>query len=475
MPQKDYGPAVELAFETIASWCPGYTTGRVSGRERAIRSPLRNDKRPGSFFINEDTGEWFDHATQEGGDALTLYARIKGIKNGEARAEIMGEAYDPADDFYIEPGVMAANIAILANDELAQKEYIKLTEATPTAFKLSRYGDMTMEPPKWLIKGILEDNSLGVIFGASGHGKSYLVLDMAACIASGADFHGRKTKTQGAVVYIAGEGHAGLTKRLKAWELYNKTDISKAPLYISHRPAALCDEAFMQHVKTSVAAVGSTQRVALVIIDTWARNMAGDENSTVDTTTAIRAVDDLRALYQCSALIVHHSGQAESERGRGSSALRAALDIEYKVEIQNGIMVVKNTKMKDGEPPAPMTFAFEHVDIGIDDEDGDPIISAALEEIVLDGIVKSKPKKPGKVQVAILSTLESMGGKAPKSELKKALPGIKEGSFYAALSALSDSNSIVFSGDIVFLSHPESDSKDSKVGDVTLNRVPDFI
>lgn len=446
--KRDYGPAISKAADTIHQWCPGWMQGQRSGHERKILSPLRDDKTIGSFSINEDTGEWHDFATGEGGDALTLYARIKGIRNGEARAEIMGEEYDPADDFYIEPGVRAANVASLINDELKQ-EYMKITESTPTAFKLSRYGDMAMEPPKWLIKGILEDNSLGVIFGASGHGKSYLVLDMAACIASGRDFHGRKTKQTGAVIYIAGEGHAGLTKRLKAWELYNEVSLKTAPLYISHRPAALCDDELMAHVKAAVESVGKRQRVALIIVDTWARNMAGDENSTVDTTKAIRAVDDLRATHHCTGLIVHHSGQAESERGRGSSALRAALDVEYRVEISNEIMSVKNTKMKDGDPPELMTFSFEPIDIDMIDDDGEAIISAALEEIVLDGIVK-KPKKKGKIQSLIVETVKKNGGAMDRRELRTAMKDTRDSSFFAALSSLFDSGDVTGTENTVY-------------------------
>ncbi|HQO65734.1 MAG TPA: AAA family ATPase, partial [Spirochaetales bacterium] len=257
--------------------------------------------------------------------------------------------------------------------------------------------------------------------------------------------HKRIVKMRGAVVYIAGEGRAGISKRLKAWEIHNKADLSKAPLYISHKAAALCDDGFMEHVRKSVQAVGARERVALIVVDTWARNMAGDENSTVDTTAAIRAVDDLRALYQCTAIIVHHSGQAESERGRGSSALRAALDVEYKVEIQNDIMLVKNTKMKDGEPPEPMTFAFETVDLGIIDDDGDPVESSVLEEVELEGIVPRK-KKRGKVQSAILEALKEAGNPIEKQALKACFPDTRDNSFYSALSSLAESGDIIIDG-----------------------------
>jgi hypothetical protein len=440
-PRRDYTRAAARALESIASWCPGYVFGRVKGDERWICSPLREDKSPDSFSINETTGQWHDFATDDSGhDALALYAKIKQIKNGQAYAEIMGDPEAVEDDYYIDPDTRARNIASLANEEL-KKVYEQLTQPSPSSFPLVRYGLMTLAPPKWLIKGMLEDNSLGVVFGPSGAGKSFFVLDMAACIASGQEFHGRPTKVQGAVVYVAGEGHAGLSRRIKAWELYNKATLQEAPLYVSTKAAALCDPEFMAHVKKSVEVVGQKQRVALIIIDTWARNMAGDENSTVDTTAAIRAVDELRALYQCTALIVHHSGQAESERGRGSSALRAALDIEYKVEINNDIMIVKNTKTKDGEAPEPMTLAFESVDLGIFDEDSEPVFSSALVEVVLDDILPKKRK--GAVQNKIMELLRQNNGMMEKAALRAQMPETIDCSFYKSLKALKESGEIV--------------------------------
>jgi RecA-family ATPase len=54
-----------------------------------------------------------------------------------------------------------------------------------------------------------------LIFGASVGGKSFVVLDMAYCIAAGIPYHGRFTKKTG-VLYVCGEGHSGLQKRIKA-------------------------------------------------------------------------------------------------------------------------------------------------------------------------------------------------------------------------------------------------------------------
>lgn len=277
---------------------------------------------------------------------------------------------------------------------------ISISEPKKTQFQLTKYGDMTLEPADWLIRGILEDDSLGCVFGQSGHGKSYFVLDMAACIASGKDFHGAKVKRPGAVIYIAGEGRKGIAKRLRAWEILHKTSLKDAPIIVSHRPAALCDDQTMAYVSEAVRMAGEQYgRISLIIIDTWARNMAGNENDTSDTTKAIDALDSLRRLYNCSGLIVHHSGKGDNDTSRGSSALRAALDIEYKVTLKDGIVTAANTKMKDGEPPDAMHFALEYVDLGIKDEDGCNVESSAMTRIVIDDLPGTSGNRAGKGKV----------------------------------------------------------------------------
>ncbi|WP_158946249.1 DUF927 domain-containing protein [Pseudodesulfovibrio cashew] len=68
--------------ELVELWCPG---GRYEGNEYVPRNPTRDDKKPGSFKINKDTGQWFENATGEyGGDLISLYAYLNGVTQLEA-------------------------------------------------------------------------------------------------------------------------------------------------------------------------------------------------------------------------------------------------------------------------------------------------------------------------------------------------------------------------------------------------------
>ena len=56
----------------------------------------------------------------------------------------------------------------------------------------------------YLLKGIVERGKLHVVYGPSGHGKTFFTIDLACHIAAGMPWRDRKVK-QAPVVYIAAE------------------------------------------------------------------------------------------------------------------------------------------------------------------------------------------------------------------------------------------------------------------------------
>lgn len=87
----------------------------------------------------------------------------------------------------------------------------------------------------------------------------------------------------------------------------------------------------------------------------------------------------IKQRFGCSVLLVHHTGVSEAAQGRarGSSAWRAALDIEVSVKDVDGVRIIEQTKNKDSQLAAPKAFEIEPVRIeGWQDEDGEPVFSA---------------------------------------------------------------------------------------------------
>ncbi|MBL26159.1 MAG: hypothetical protein CMM50_01215 [Rhodospirillaceae bacterium] len=72
----------------LRRWLPD---GRKEAGEYVARNPCRNDRRPGSFKINLDTGAWADFATDDrGGDVVSLLAYLEGLEQGEAARRLAG-------------------------------------------------------------------------------------------------------------------------------------------------------------------------------------------------------------------------------------------------------------------------------------------------------------------------------------------------------------------------------------------------
>jgi len=231
--------------------------------------------------------------------------------------------------------------------------------------------------PEFLVDGMIERGSLTMIFGKPASGKSFLAVDLAASIATGRAFQGLKTQ-KGDVVYIAGEGYRGLKRRFNAWSKYHDVSPEEIRVMISRSAVDYRDERAAQELETElIRARESGLSPILLIIDTLARNHSGDENSNSEMGKFISVIDQFNVKFDCATLIVHHSGHGESQRARGASALRGALDSEFSCEKDRSTVVISCSKMKDAEAPENLAMSLKSVEIGVA-KDGKQISSAVL-------------------------------------------------------------------------------------------------
>lgn len=341
-----------------------------------------------------------------------------------------------------------------------------------TPFGFVSAANMPVNPIAWLVEGYIEEDAIAVMYGAPGKGKSFLALDVSCCIASKTLFHERDVKP-GAVFYIAGEGHNGLARRLRAWAQLNQQEMPEL-LFISEAAAELSSSTSAASVAQAVQQLADAtgEDPVLIVVDTLARNFGGDENSATDMGQFVRNADTLRRRWDATVLIVHHSGKDGDRGARGSSALKGAADAEYEVTRGNEDKLIRliPRKMKDAEEPEPL--AFELAGVPIQDDQGNSIMGAALKPAEYTA-PEPDTAKLGKQQRAALSVLEQRHAEIAERlesqgrgdhpvhitvvEWKKACEekGVPRQRFHDAKNTLADRGQVRFEGPHVYLVRPE--------------------
>ena len=245
-----------------------------------------------------------------------------------------------------------------------------------TPISMSAFGSRPAS--KWWIKGVLPQAELAVLFGASGAGKSFIALQLAAAISRGTDWRARRVR-QGRVVYIAAEGAGGFRNRCLAFCQSEGIELGELPIeIIADAPNFLSKDDALDVAR----AIG---RCDVIIVDTWAQTTPGaDENSGEDMGLALAHAKGIHRATGALVLIIHHSGKDASKGARGWSGLKAAADAEIEVLRTATGRLMRISKQKDGEDGLEWGFALEQVHIGID-EDGDAITSCVVVESSLPG------------------------------------------------------------------------------------------
>ena len=269
-----------------------------------------------------------------------------------------------------------------------------------------------LPPVEWLVEGLIPDRSLSMMYGEPGCGKTFIALDMGLSVS-----HSKEWQDQavigGQVVYVAGEGVGGLKKRITAWHKHHVKD-ARASFIVVPSSVDLMDEFNTQDLHTTIKAASSGP-VRLVIFDTLARSMTGDENSSQDIGQAVRAMDQVREAFNCAVMAIHHSGKDSSRGARGSSAILGAVDASLRVERVGDAVSLTVEKQKDAEmmPPVWMdSISIELADNPLALENETSLVLRRSDK----GPGKSKEQNLRPAQRLVLDSLnEALGTSGEKS------------------------------------------------------------
>ncbi|MBP9501626.1 MAG: AAA family ATPase [Candidatus Promineofilum sp.] len=192
------------------------------------------------------------------------------------------------------------------------------------------------KPQEYLVDGLIAKGHLGILGGRPKSGKSWLGLQLAMCIDTGADFLGRETTKARVLYYALEDGARRVQARAK---LINWQPESAAVLFT----IPYLDDGQGGIGPGAVEVNGYAEGYDLIIIDTLIAAMSGrtDERDNSAMGSLVNALAYIAHNKDIAIVIVHHTGKAANPDDifatiRGASAIRGAYDMGLILERKPG-------------------------------------------------------------------------------------------------------------------------------------------
>jgi AAA domain/Bifunctional DNA primase/polymerase, N-terminal len=259
-------------------------------------------------------------------------------------------------------------------------------------------GSKDWPAPKWLVKDLIPDNSVGLIVGESQAGKSFVSVSLAGALAVGKPFFGEDIKERGGTVYVGAEASLTIGERLRA-EFRGSIkpylegqrgddadiDLSMLPIAVLDNVPDLANHDGVENLIGAILAIAEEMRekysvpLRLVIVDTMVAAFGlEDWNSAAEARSAISALKKLAQATGAVVIGVHHHGKDKSRGATGSFVFGAAPDFVLTVHRkadEDGVAKrrwVALTKARSRETGWSCDFELRGEVVG-GDEWGDPV------------------------------------------------------------------------------------------------------
>jgi hypothetical protein len=221
-------------------------------------------------------------------------------------------------------------------------------------------GVIRIDPPEWLVKDVLLESTLAMLWGKYGSYKTFVALDWCLSVAANKPWLGQSVLS-GQSVYVIGEGVWGIGKRVRAWKQFNRFPLDqKLGLRLFKHPIQLSSDKDVS--KLLLHLDGEIPEPRLVVFDTLNRCCVGvDENSAHDMSKVVANLDRIKNSSGASVLVVHHAGKMGLTE-RGSSVLSGACDSIIRADGDAGLVTLTCIKQKDSEPFQPFVLLRQTVE-----------------------------------------------------------------------------------------------------------------
>ncbi len=292
--------------------------------------------------------------------------------------------------------------------------------------------ELTPQSQSWLIEALWSEQAVGIIGGEPKCCKSFLALDMAVSVASGAPCLRRyATAHTGRVLLFAAEDALCVVRRrLDGICRAAQLDLAELDIHVITAPTLRLDTTTDQRRLTATVA---ELRPTLLLLDPFVRLHRIDENASSEVAPLLGYLRELQRLYQLAVVLVHHARKG-AHRLRPGQALRGSS--EFHAWGDSNLYLRRHAQQ--------LTLTIEHraaasaADIPIAlSERGDELALRVMEKTSL-----PEPPKPPSAAEKLLGTLQQAKAPLPFADLRKACR-IRTARLCSALNELKQEGRVI--------------------------------
>jgi AAA domain/DnaB-like helicase N terminal domain len=202
---------------------------------------------------------------------------------------------------------------------------------------------LQIDPMDYVVQGLLPRKSLTLWTGCDGTAKTFLAQKMSIAVSTGAKFLGAQCRKM-PVIYVDYENPDFVVRaRLELMGAEPNPNLRIWGTWLPEQPPQIGNQLLLTIAK---------EVQPLMIVDPFRYSHGAEEN---DSTEMMAIMKDLRSYVVAGAtvIILHHPSKVEGSTGRGSTAIRGAVDLAYLQELsdETGLITLHCVKNRFGERP----------------------------------------------------------------------------------------------------------------------------
>lgn len=265
----------------------------------------------------------------------------------------------------------------LAGVDPIEPRYVRVV----TDRRWQQHGDYLNLDATWLFYELLPQTGVGVLSGPSQGGKTFVLMHLARCLATGKGFFGVSPDDRGGSILLTGEGRRSVLARMEALGEDAPLPIVSGDINNLAAPGALEALAADLREKMAEMEIEFGMPVRLIAIDTLsASGLLKDENDNSEAGVAMKALSKLSEMLNAFVLVTHHPPKdGKGQRGAGAIFNDVDVVLEITREKTNAIRDLSVTKARDAQQRSLGVFTLVPKELGRDSR-GRAVISCYVSD-----------------------------------------------------------------------------------------------